>query len=324
MESLLSLYENCRLCPRECCVNRNRGETGFCRMPSVPKLGRVSLHMWEEPCISGTRGSGTVFFAGCSLGCIYCQNRTMIPDALIPGGGTDLPHCPPVTSRELADYFLQVQSSGAHNLNLVTAAHFLPHAAEALKEAKEGGLNIPVVYNTSGYEKPESLKMLEGLVDIYLTDFRYMDPETASRYSHADNYPDAAKSALREMLRQCPQIHLEDGLMKRGVLVRVLLLPGHVKEAKEIVSFLHASYGSSVRLSLLSQYTPLPHLKSDPLLSRKVTKREYDRLVDHALSLGIADAYIQEGSAAKESFIPVFHGECLLNSSHWRNKTHMV
>ena len=316
MEALLSLYENCRLCPRECNVNRNDREPGFCRMPAVPTLGRVSLHMWEEPCISGTKGSGTVFFAGCSLGCIYCQNRGMIPDALIPGGGSDLPHCKAVTSRDLADYFLQLQLAGAHNLNLVTAAHFLPHAAEALRQAVKKGLSIPVVYNTSGYEKPESLKMLDGLVDIYLTDFRYMNPETASLYSHAGNYPDAAKSALREMIRQCPQIHMEDGLMKRGVLVRILLLPGHVKEAKEIVSYLHSSYGSSLMLSLLSQYTPLPHLKSDPLLGRKVTKREYGQLVNHALSLGIKEAYIQEGSAAEESFIPAFHGECLVHQEN--------
>ena len=194
MTSMQSLYKSCTLCPRQCRARRLDSETGFCRMSSEPLLGRASLHMWEEPCISGTCGSGTVFFAGCSLGCVYCQNRSMIPDSLIPGGGTDLPHCIPASSEELSSLYLRLRDAGAHNINLVTAAHFLPHVIESLQLARQSGLSIPVVYNTSGYERAESLALLEGLTDIYLTDFRYMHPDTASLYSHAPDYPAFARS----------------------------------------------------------------------------------------------------------------------------------
>ena len=308
MTSMQSLYKSCTLCPRQCRARRLDSETGFCRMSSEPLLGRASLHMWEEPCISGTCGSGTVFFAGCSLGCVYCQNRSMIPDSLIPGGGTDLPHCIPASSEELSSLYLRLRDAGAHNINLVTAAHFLPHVIESLQLARQSGLSIPVVYNTSGYERAESLALLEGLTDIYLTDFRYMHPDTASLYSHAPDYPAFAKQAIKEMLRQCPQPIWKENLLQKGVLVRILLLPGHVREAEETISYLYAAYGDALIFSILSQYTPLPLPAEDPLLGRKVTRREYEKLVNHALSLGIKNAYIQEGSAAAESFIPSFDG----------------
>ena len=298
----------CTLCPRACGADRAAGERGFCGMGETPAIARVSFHMWEEPCISGTRGSGTVFFAGCPLGCIYCQNRSIVAGSVIPGGGSDLPLAKKVTDAEMADIFVRLERDGAHNINLVTATHFLPGVIRALRMAKARGLGIPVVYNTSGYECEESLRALSGLVDIYLTDFRYMDPKTAAAYSRAPDYPVAAKTALSEMLRQTPLSFGPDGLMTSGTIVRILLLPGHVKEACSIVSYIHETYGDRLYLSLLRQYTPLPAVMSDPLLRRKVTKREYDRLVQHALSLGVTKAFVQEGAAAEESFIPVFDG----------------
>lgn len=303
-----SPYEHCVLCPRRCGADRTGRMRGYCGMGAEASVSRVSLHMWEEPCISGTRGSGTVFFSGCSLGCIYCQNSSIVSGNIIPGGGRDLPLGRTVTAEELAEIFFRLEEKGAHNVNLVTAAHFLPHVREALARAKSGGLGIPVVYNTSGYESAESLRHLQGLVDIYLTDFRYIRPDTASKYSRAPDYPAAAKQALDEMTRQGALHFSEDGMLLSGTLVRVLLLPGHVREACEILHFLHERYGDGIYVSLLSQYTPLHAAASDPLLKRKVTRREYGRLIQCALDLGMERVYIQEGSSAGESFIPVFDG----------------
>ena len=313
MTDFEKLYEHCALCPRMCGVNRLKGERGFCGMPAEASLARVSLHHWEEPCLSGQNGSGTVFFAGCSLGCVYCQNGRIIPEQVMEGGGADLGRCIVKDSHALAEDYLLLEQNGAHNINLVTASHFLPQVAESLAIARERGLRIPVVYNTSGYERADSLRHLNGLVDIWLTDFRYMRPETAAAYSKAPDYPDAAKEALREMMSQSDLSFDSDGMMRKGVIVRILLLPGHVKEAEEIVTYLWQEYGDRLYISLLSQYTPVRKSVPDPLLSRKVTAREYRRLIDHALSLGISNAFIQEGSSAKESFIPEFDGNVHLD-----------
>ena len=292
----------CTLCPRKCGVDRSRA-AGFCKMGENPKVARAALHFWEEPCISGKRGSGAVFFSGCTLRCAYCQNRPISHE----GQGKE------ITPRQLSEIFRRLEDQGAHNINLVTASHFLPQVAESLAIARERGLRIPVVYNTSGYERADSLRHLKGLVDIWLTDFRYMRPETAAAYSKAPDYPEAAKEALREMMSQSDLSFDSDGMMRKGVIVRVLLLPGHVKEAEEIVTYLWQEYGDRLYISLLSQYTPVRKSVPDPLLSRKVTAREYRRLIDHALSLGISNAFIQEGSSAKESFIPEFDGNVHLD-----------
>ena len=260
-------------------------------------MARAALHMWEEPCISGKEGSGAVFFSGCSLGCIYCQNRE------ISGGESGMD----ISVDRLADIFLELQSQGANNINLVTAGHYVPQVKTALEKAKNAGLRIPIVYNSSGYEKVETLKLLEGLVDVYLPDFKYMDPALARQYSGAEDYPSVARGAIREMVRQRSQPQFDEcGIMTAGVVVRHLLLPGHVKEAKRIVEYLHQEYGEQIYISMMNQYTPGPSVTEDPLLKRRVTKREYERLLDFAQEIGIVQGFYQEGETAKESFIPAF------------------
>ena len=264
------------------------------------KIARAALHMWEEPCISGKEGSGAVFFSGCALRCRFCQNRA------ISGGQQGKT----VTVKRLADIFLELQEQNANNINLVTAGQFVPQVAAAIILARDQGLKIPVVYNSSGYESLDALKMLEGLVDIYLPDFKYMDPNLALKYSHAKDYPEVAKEALKEMVRQVGEPEFDDrGMMQKGIIVRHLLLPGHVRDSKNVLKYLIDTYENRIYISLMNQYTPMPAMKGDPLLSRKVTEREYERLIDYGISLGLENGFIQEGETAKESFIPEFNGE---------------
>ncbi|MBC5659096.1 4Fe-4S cluster-binding domain-containing protein [Anaerosacchariphilus sp. NSJ-68] len=288
----------CRLCPRDCRADRENGRRGFCGVAGNNiKCARAALHLWEEPCISGNTGSGAVFFSGCPLRCVYCQNRD------IAGADRGLE----ITEARLAEIFLELAQQGAANINLVTPTHYTREILRAVIRAREQGLTLPMVYNCSGYEKVSTLKMLEGIVDIYLTDFKYMDTEAAKAYSHAPDYPEVAKAALAEMVRQTgAAVFDEAGMMKRGVIVRHLLLPNHLKNAKGVVKYVYETYGDRVYLSLMNQYTPLPGMEAYPELNRRVTKREYDRLLDYALSLGVENAFIQEGETAKESFIPAF------------------
>ncbi len=295
-----SFMKECRVCPRNCSADRLSDQKGFCRAGAEIILARAALHMWEEPCISGKEGSGAVFFSGCSLGCKFCQNGQ------ISRGQTGKK----VTVDRLADIFLELQQQKANNINLVTAGHFLPQVAEAIEKSRNRGLQIPVVYNSSGYEKSEMLKLLEGLVDIYLPDFKYMDPELAEKYSYARDYPEVAREALKEMVRQAGTPEFDrKGIMKKGVIVRHLLLPGHVKDSRRVLEYLLSTYGKEIYISLMNQYTPMPAMKDDPRLSRKVTDREYQRLIDYGIQLGLENGFIQEGETAKESFIPEFNGE---------------
>ena len=295
-----SFMKECKVCPRNCGADRLSDQKGFCRVGAEIILARAALHMWEEPCISGKEGSGAVFFSGCSLGCKFCQNGQ------ISRGQTGKK----VTVDRLADIFLELQQQKANNINLVTAGHFLPQVAEAIEKSRNRGLQIPVVYNSSGYEKSEMLKLLEGLVDIYLPDFKYMDPELAEKYSYARDYPEVAKEALKEMVRQTGTPEFDRrGIMKKGVIVRHLLLPGHVKDSRRVLEYLLSTYEKEIYISLMNQYTPMPAMKDDPRLSRKVTDREYQRLIDYGLQLGLENGFIQEGETAKESFIPEFNGE---------------
>lgn len=304
-------YEECRLCPRECRVNRKEGQTGFCQMDGTLRVARAALHMWEEPCISGKRGSGAVFFSGCNLRCVYCQNFDI-------AAGT---RGKKISRERLSEIFLELQAQGAANINLVTPDHDLPDIVWALFKAKEQGLCIPVVYNGSGYEKADVIAALEGLVDIFLTDFKYMDGELAGRLSHAGAYPEVAKHALEQMVKITGEpLFNKEGMMQRGVIVRHLLLPGHKKNAKAVLQYLWETYGDKIYISLMNQYTPMVQLTShsgnqkeleeaarqEPQLMRKVTVREYEQVVDYALQLGITNAFIQEGDVAKESFIPDF------------------
>ena len=293
--------DKCNLCPRECNVNRRNGEKGICGVAGPGIVGaRAALHMWEEPCISGENGSGTVFFSGCPLRCVYCQNY------YIANGTTGSE----ITKERLAEIFLELQEKNAENINLVTPTHFTPEIIWAVKHAREQGLHLPIVYNCSGYEKVETLKKLDGIVDIYLTDFKYMDKEVAKRYSRAENYPEIAKAALAEMVKQCGNAEFDErDMMKRGMIVRHLLLPGQMKNAKDVVQYVYETYGDRVFLSLMNQYTPLPHVEKYPEINRRITEEEYDELVDFAIELGVENGFIQEGETAEESFIPEFNEE---------------
>lgn len=293
----------CNLCPRECGVDRAAGQRGFCLAGERITVARAALHMWEEPCISGTAGSGTVFFAGCNLRCAYCQNYEIA--AGIRGKQ--------VSVGRLAEIFLGLQEKGAANINLVTPDHYVAGVAQAVLLAKGKGLFIPVVYNGSGYEKREVIENLSGIVDIYLTDFKYMDPVPAGKYSAAPDYPAVAKAALAEMVGSVGgPVFDEKGMMRKGVIVRHLLLPGHKKNARDVIRYVYETYGDKVYLSLMNQYTPMARLKENPdyrEICRKVTEREYNAVVDYAIGLGVRNAFIQEGDTAEESFIPAFDGE---------------
>ena len=289
----------CSLCPRMCNVDREI-TTGYCGVKKTLRVARAALHFWEEPCISGEEGSGAVFFTGCNLRCVFCQNFQI---ARAEQGKE-------ITVERLSEIFLELQEQKANNINLVTATHYVPQVVEALKMAKEKGLHIPVVYNCGGYETVETLKLLEGLVDIYLPDFKYVDHDRAKRYSRAEDYPEAAKKALAEMVRQQPEAEFDErGIMKKGVIVRHLMLPGGIKDSKAVVKYLYETYGNQIFISLMNQYTPLPHVADYPEIDRKLKKFEYDRLVDYAISLGVENGFIQEGETAEESFILAFTNE---------------
>ncbi len=289
------MYRSCRLCPRACGVDRLNGERGACGMGAQAVLAHTMLHMWEEPFLSGTRGSGTVFFSGCSLGCVYCQNKA------ISRGERGRP----VSVEKLADAFLSLREQGAHNLNLVTASHFLPSVRAALLLARERGLRLPVVYNTSGYETVEALRALEGLVDVYLTDLRYARADTAARYSGAADYPAVARRAVKEMVSQTgAPVFDGEGMLVRGTVARILLLPSHLIEAKMNVKHLYGTFGDDIYISLMRQYTPMKGAVSP--LDRPVSDAEYLSLVSYAASLGVTRAFTQEKGSVSESFIPNF------------------
>lgn len=296
----MNKYENCLLCPRKCGINRSTGQTGVCGVSSEIKVARAALHYWEEPCISGKRGSGAVFFSGCSLHCVFCQNRE-----ISDGKAGKL-----ISKERLSDIFMELAGKGANNINLVTPGQYIPDIVWAVNDAKSRGMKLPIIYNTSGYENVTELKLLEGIVDVYLPDFKYMDSTLSARYSRAKDYPSVAKQALSEMVRQQPDVVIDDatGLIQKGVIVRQLLLPGHVNDAKAVLKYLYDTYHDHVYISMMSQFTPIA-LKDYPEINRTVTKREYERLVNYALEIGITNAFIQEGDVAKDSFIPAFDCE---------------
>lgn len=296
----MNKYENCLLCPRKCGINRSTGQTGVCGVSSEIKVARAALHYWEEPCISGKRGSGAVFFSGCSLHCVFCQNREI----------SDGKAGKVISKERLSDIFIELADKGANNINLVTPGQYIPDIVWAVNDAKSRGMKLPIIYNTSGYENVTDLKLLEGIVDVYLPDFKYMDSTLSARYSRAKDYPSVAKQALSEMVRQQPDVVIDNatGLIQKGVIVRQLLLPRHVNDAKAVLKYLYDTYHNHVYISMMSQFTPIA-LKDYPEINRTVTRREYERLVDYALEIGITNAFIQEGDVAKDSFIPAFDCE---------------
>ncbi len=296
---------DCNLCPRNCGADRENGKTGYCGQTDKLYVARAALHMWEEPCISGEEGSGTVFFCGCSLRCIFCQNHTIALGKEKSGEKIGKE----ISIQRLKEIFLELQSQGANNINLVTGTHYIPQIVEALRLAKAEDLRIPVVYNTGGYEKVESLRLLEGLVDIYLPDMKYVSKELSKEYSNASDYFEVASKALEEMVRQVGETEFDDrGCFKKGVIVRHLVLPGTTRDSKAVLEYLWNTYGNRIYISIMNQYTPMEQTKTHPLLSRKVTKREYLKVINYALNLGWEKGFIQEGETAKESFIPDFHG----------------
>lgn len=297
--NLKKKYENCSLCPRGCKANRIEGKTGVCGVSSELKIARAALHFWEEPCISGEKGSGAVFFSGCCLHCVFCQNEEIAQGK----AGKEVP------PERLAEIFLELEAKGANNINLVTPGQYVPHIINSVEAARRQGLTVPIVYNTGGYETVDNIKSLEGIVDVYLPDFKYMSSELAAKYSNAPDYPKVAKEALSEMVRQQPKPVFLNDIMQKGVIVRQLLLPGNVKDAKAVTKYLHNTYGNQIYISMMSQFTPLPHVAKYPELNRKVTKREYDYFINYAMDIGVEQGFLQEEDVAKESFIPYFDGE---------------
>ncbi|MDD5848805.1 MAG: radical SAM protein [Firmicutes bacterium] len=307
---------NCTLCPRECGVNRLAGQLGFCQTPGALLAARAALLWYEEPCLVGRTGSGAVFFSGCSLGCTFCQNYD-----LSRGARGTASKAEEITPEHLCRIFFSLKEQGAANINLVTASHLLPLVIPALRLARSQGLGIPIVYNTSSYEKVEAIRALEGLVDIYLPDLKFYDPALSARYCRAKDYFDRAFAVIREMVRQCPEPVFSDGshsldeaddaddpLLCSGVIVRHLCMPGCTKDSKEILSRLHEAFGNQIFISIMNQYTPMPQCKDDPLLSRPLTKEEYDEVTDYAIQIGIENGFLQEGGTVSKSFIPAFDG----------------
>ena len=295
-----TLLSDCTLCPRNCHADRRNGGHGYCGMDSSLRAARAALHMWEEPCISGERGSGAVFFSGCNLRCCFCQNRE------IAVGN----HGSVITVERLADIFLELEQKGAANINLVTGTHYVLQIIQALELARAAGLSLPVVYNCGGYEKKETIAMLDGYVDVYLPDFKYMDPELAKQFSNAADYPQAAKEAIKEMVRQTGSCEFdENGYIVKGTIVWHLVLPGHKNNSLQVLEYLYKTFGNQIYISIMNQYTPVYEQKKYTELNRKVTKREYEKVLCAAIDLGIDNAFFQEGDTAKESFIPAFCGE---------------
>lgn len=302
-EQINKYMSDCTLCPRACHVNRLAGQIGFCGQTAKLTAARAALHFWEEPCISGTAGSGAVFFSGCSLRCVFCQNHSIAAGKV----GRD------ISSERLTEIFLELEAEGAVNINLVTPGHFIPQICLALQDARAQGLSIPVVYNTSGYEEVSSLRLLEGMIDIYLPDLKYFSPEVSLKYSRAADYFEKASAALQEMFRQvgAPVFDETSGLLKKGMIVRHLLLPDQSADSKKILRYLHNTYHNDIYVSIMNQYTPLPHAAAYPELNRQITPSEYAKILSFSEKIGIENGYIQEGGTVGESFIPDFDGEGL-------------
>ena len=304
----MQLPTHCTLCPRACGADRAAGQTGLCGAGDTLRAARAALHHWEEPCLSGApeapTGSGTVFFSGCALGCCYCQNYGISQE----GQGR------PLTKARLAEIFLELQAKGAKNINLVTATQWLPWVLPALDSARRRGLRLPVVYNTGGYETVQTVQALAGYVDIWLTDFKYDSPALAAELSRAGNYPAVADRALRAMLRQTgAPVYDPEGYLRRGVIVRHLVLPGQAADSQAVLRRLAAVRRQEevpFLLSLMSQFTPFYHA-ADHGLGRRITSYEYRKVVDAALALGLTDGYMQEKSSAREEYTPPFDGEGL-------------
>lgn len=293
----MELTEKCELCPRKCGANRISDKKGFCTGGLEAKVARAALHFWEEPCISGEKGSGTVFFSGCTMRCIFCQNKE-----ISRGESGKL-----ISNERLAEIFIELQQKGANNINLVTPMHYAPQITAALELARKNGLSLPIVWNTGGWELPESVEAVKDFADIWLTDFKYFDDTLAKNFSDAKNYFENASKSLKKMVSQTGKAVFDsEGMMQKGVIVRHLVLPGHIDDSKKVLRWLWENFKDDIWISIMNQYTPLCSDKNYPELSRTVSESEYDEVIDYALELGIENAFVQEGGAVGESFIPPF------------------
>lgn len=297
MKKMYTALSQCHVCPRNCGIDRTAGKLGWCRAPYLPKVALVSRHDWEEPPISGTKGSGTVFFSHCNLGCVFCQNHEISQD----GFGQE------ISIERLSEIFLEQQERGFHNVNLVSAVQFIPQVAAALRLAKKNGLTIPVVYNSNGYESLEGLRMLEGLVDVYLPDFKYWENALGMEYSHAPHYRETTAAAILEMRRQVGADVLDaDGILQKGLILRHLVLPGQYKDSFLILDWVREHLGAETFVSLMSQYTPMHKAKAYKPLSRRLTTFEYDKVVDHFFEIGLKNGFMQKRSSASSEYTPTF------------------
>ena len=296
----IKLLENCTLCMRNCNVNRNKGIKGVCNSTNSIRIARAALHFWEEPCISGKSGSGTVFFSNCNLKCVFCQNYKISSE----GFGTE------ITIDRLAEIFLELQDKGANNINLVTPTHFVPQIIESLKIAKNKGLNLPIIYNTNSIDTLDTIKTLNGYIDVYLPDFKYFEDKYALKYSKIKGYSENVLEIIEEMVRQVgdPKFN-KDGIIQKGVIVRHLLLPGLLFDSKKIIDAIYKKFGDSVYISLMNQYTPMYNAKMYPEINKSINEKTYDSLIDYALSIGVKNGFIQESGSNSEEFVPDFNNE---------------
>lgn len=293
----MNLYKNCSICPRNCRIDRTNGQIGYCQSGHEIKAALASVHMWEEPPISGSCGSGTIFFSGCNLRCVFCQNYTISSEN---SGKT-------ISTERLSEIMLEQQARGVHNINLVTATHFIPSIIKAVQKAKNNGLKIPIVYNTGGYEKVESIKMLEGTVDIYLPDIKYFSPELSLKYSGASDYFDYASEAVLEMYHQTGNnIYDDNGIMKSGVIIRHMIMPSHKEDSYKVLDWIRDNIGTEACVSLLSQYTPAYNAEKYKEINRKLMSLEYTRVIEHFFDIGLKNGFMQEKSSAESKYTPIF------------------
>ena len=293
----MNLYKNCSICPRNCRIDRTNGQIGYCQSGHEIKAALASVHMWEEPPISGSCGSGTIFFSGCNLRCVFCQNYTISSEN---SGKT-------ISTERLSQIMLEQQARGVHNINLVTATHFIPSIVKAVQKAKNNGLKIPIVYNTGGYEKVESIKMLEGTVDIYLPDIKYFSSELSLKYSGASDYFSYASEAVLEMYRQTGNnIYDDNGIMKSGVIIRHMIMPSHKEDSYKVLDWIRDNIGTEACVSLLSQYTPAYNAEKYKEINRKLMSLEYTRVIEHFFDIGLKNGFMQEKSSAESKYTPIF------------------
>lgn len=294
------MYEalaGCKLCRRNCGSDRLRGKTGFCGAGKNIKIAKASLHYWEEPCISGSSGSGAIFFSHCNLKCVFCQNHPVSQQ----GFGKE------VSVERLSGIFLELAEKGAHNINLVTPAHYVPQIIGSLNTARQKGLSIPVIYNTNAYENVETIKLLKGHIDVYLPDLKYFNDKYAQRYSGAAEYFAGAAKVVEEMVSQLGEVRFnKEGLIQRGVIIRHLMLPGLLFDSKKLIDYIYGTFGDSVYLSLMNQYTPMHRAAEYDEINKLLNPKHYEGLIDYCMSIGVKNAFIQEGGAASKEYVPPF------------------